>query len=146
MNRGPYFILGIGVAGCLALAWMARQLQTQATAMRDSRPVAVRPAYQVHLVSPVTSRIERQGGVPRRFVTAHAVPSANRKQLAEWIARETQATAYGALQGCAVHVSVYGEDGKPPHVFELPARPVTPPPKPAPKPANPPVAPTAPPR
>lgn len=139
MTKGPYLILGIGVAGCLALAWMARQLQSHATVMRDNRPVAVRPAYQVHLVSPTTSRIERQGGVPRRFVTAHAVAGANRKQLAEWIARETQATAYGALQGCAVHVTVHGDDGKPPHVFELPARPA-PPPKPAkkttPKPAE----------
>jgi hypothetical protein len=37
-----------------------------------------------------------------------------------------------------VCVTLYGADGKPPHVYELPARPVAPPaPKPAPAPAAP---------
>jgi hypothetical protein len=138
--KSPYAILAIGVAGCLALAWIARQVQTQATVLRQQRPVAARPAFQVHLTAPATTRIERQGGVVRRCVAAHAVRGANGKQLAEWIARETQATAYGALQGIAVHVTLYGADGKPPHVYELPARPVAPPapkPKPAPAPAAP---------
>jgi hypothetical protein len=135
--KGPYAILGIGLVGCLALAWMARQVQTKSMAPRQDRASAARPTYQAHLVAPATSRIERQGNTPRRFVTAYAVPSADRKQLAEWIARETQATSYGALQGCAVHVTVYGEEGAPPQVFELPARPVTPPPKPASAPAAP---------
>jgi hypothetical protein len=143
VQKSPYVILCIGVVGCLALAWMARHVHSQATVRRQAQPAAVRAAYQVHLVSPVSSRVERQGGTVRRFVTAHAVRGYDGRKLAEWIARDTQATAFGALQGCAVHVTVHSADGAPPAVFELPARPPRPP-RSAPSPAQPPPSPAAP--
>ncbi|MFO0175261.1 MAG: hypothetical protein ACK51X_00240, partial [Planctomycetota bacterium] len=95
VQKSPYVILGIGVVGCLALAWMARHVHSQATVMRRTQPASVRPTYHVHLTSPVASRIERQGGTVKRFVTAHAVRGCVVRELAEWIARETQATAFG---------------------------------------------------
>ena len=124
MLRAPYVIVGIGLAGCVALAWMADSLQKQARAGRaNGAPSAVAAAFADRLVGPLATHDEHDAAGLRRVRTGRAAPGQDRQALARAIAESARADAGGAV---VIVVTLRDAAGHAPCTFELPMLPAAP--------------------
>jgi hypothetical protein len=123
VKSGPYVILGIGLAGCLALAWMAEHLQPHVRSARAGGQLAAPAGYDAELAMPMAIQDEHEGDVVRRVVTARAVRGVDCQGLATRLARDVQAAARRNGASVAVRAVVRDADGNRPAVVELPPSP-----------------------
>lgn len=118
MLRAPYVIVGIGLAGCVALAWMAHSLQQHAKNARPAAPGrAPASAFADRLDGPLAAHEEHDAAGLRRVLTGRAAPGQDRAALARAIAESACRDAGGAV---AVVVTLRGAAGEAPCTVELP--------------------------
>ncbi len=123
MLRAPYVIVGIGLAGCVALAWMANSLQRHAKTARPAAPARAVAAFAERLVGPLATHDEHDAAGLRRVLTGRAAPGQDRQALARAIAESARADAGGAV---VIVVTLRDAAGHAPCTFELPMLPAAP--------------------
>lgn len=116
MLRAPYVIVGIGLAGCVALAWMAHSLQRHAKTAPTAAPARALAAFADRLVGPLAAHDEHAAAGLRRVLTGRAAPGEDRQALARAIAESARGDAGGAV---AVVVTLWGDAGQAPCTVEL---------------------------
>lgn len=122
MSKVPYVLVGIGLAGCVALAWMAQHLQQRAQGGAARAPrtaAAVAAAYEGQLLGPLATHDEREGDLLRRVFVGRAAAGEDRRALARAIAEDARRRAAAAGTACAVAVTLRDQDGANPCTVEL---------------------------
>jgi hypothetical protein len=122
VSKAPYVIVGIGLAGCVALAWMAQSLQQRARGGAAGAPrgaaATLAAAFDGRLVGPLAMHDEHQGDLVRRVFVGRAAAGEDQRALARSLA---EAARRGSAAGtpCAVSVTLRDADGGNPCTVEL---------------------------
>lgn len=124
MLRAPYVIVGIGFAGCVALAWMAQNLQRHAKVARPAPVTTAAAAFADRLDGPLASQEEHDGVGMRRVLVGRAAPGQDRPALARAIAEHVARCEAGAAR--VVAVTLRDAAGAEPCTVELPSAPASP--------------------
>lgn len=120
MLRAPYVIVGIGLAGCVALAWMAHSLQKHGKAgASKAAPAVVAAAFAGRLVGPLAAHEEHDGMGLRRVLTGRAAPGQDRLALARAIAEDARRRAPATGAATTVVVTLRDADGGDPCTVEF---------------------------
>jgi hypothetical protein len=105
-------IAGIGVAGCVLLAAMMKQLVQHQQAQRDATDAgAVGARFASRLAAPLALREEHEGMRVRLVAHARAAPGEDRQQLADAVAAALWRQCAAGERIAEVEVVVRADDG-----------------------------------
>lgn len=124
VNKSVLAISGIGVAGCVLLSVMMKELVAHKPAKRPAWLVALESEYREQLVGPLATHEEDEGGAVRAVVFGAARAGSDRSALALAIANSAARLLRDANALTEVQVTLHDPDGKQPQSALVPrARP-----------------------